>query len=873
MKLRAIRLENVRRFTDRVEIVGIGDGLNVLSAPNEHGKSTVFDALHALFFKDRKSWDRDIRGLAPHAGGEPCVGVDAEIDGAACRIEKRWAKSRNGELRVWKGGQLFKQADEAEAWLASIVKAPKDGGPAGLLWVRQGLTSLGDDGDAGRSARRDLMSSVAGEVEAMTGGRRMDAALERCVEELGKYLTATGRVRADGPLKRLQDDVAALAARRDELAGTAERLRKDLERRRQVRRELEDLDAPEAEEERRVRLRDAREHLETARGHAEKLRRTREVGERAEKDVEQAQERLEGLLKLRAELGQAARDLEKARESSSRAGEDLSRADAVKAEAENSHAAARAAAEATADALRRATRAEAGATAAARRAELAEILRSAEAYRSQMEEAAADARRGITASVLEKLETLDREFRAAKRALEAGASWVSVTYDDGRLGAVSLDGAALAGGERVSVTKPLVLVLEGIGRLTVNPGTGADASTVESAGEAFGAALAAAHVDTLEAARASARTRRIAEQKMRDAKAALDALAPQGMDRLREALAALPEADAADADAPDRPTAEARDRAARGALSEAEAAFETARTALGEIQRRSALAEQAVETAEARLARARAALPVTDDLDGEIANREATLERLRVVLATASADVESLTKDAPDLAVAEAAFARAESVLRRTGDDRQRLRLELGQLDVKIDMSAGEAVEEELADTASRLENARTRLAALDFEVALLKRLKSALEEARASARDRYVEPVKRELVPLLRLLWDESDLRFDAEDVLPRSLIRNGHEEDYSVLSGGTREQIALLVRLAFARMLAKTGSPAPVILDDAIVYTDDDRIERVFDALTRQAQDLQILVFSCRQKAFRELGGRSLSITRAALEVAPTR
>ena len=51
-------------------------------------------------------------------------------------------------------------------------------------------------------------------------------------------------------------------------------------------------------------------------------------------------------------------------------------------------------------------------------------------------------------------------------------------------------------------------------------------------------------------------------------------------------------------------------------------------------------------------------------------------------------------------------------------------------------------------------------------------------------------------------------------------------------------------------------------MILDDAIVYSDDDRIERMFDALTRQAQDLQILVFSCRQKAFRDLGGRSLAI-----------
>ena len=42
----------------------------------------------------------------------------------------------------------------------------------------------------------------------------------------------------------------------------------------------------------------------------------------------------------------------------------------------------------------------------------------------------------------------------------------------------------------------------------------------------------------------------------------------------------------------------------------------------------------------------------------------------------------------------------------------------------------------------------------------------------------------------------------------------------------------------------------------------TDDDRIERMFDALTRQARDLQIIVFSCPQKAFRDLGGRSLDI-----------
>ena len=93
---------------------------------------------------------------------------------------------------------------------------------------------------------------------------------------------------------------------------------------------------------------------------------------------------------------------------------------------------------------------------------------------------------------------------------------------------------------------------------------------------------------------------------------------------------------------------------------------------------------------------------------------------------------------------------------------------------------------------------------------------------------------------------------------------------EDFKVLSDGTQEQIALLVRLAFVRMLARVGSPAPVILDDGIVFTDDDRIERMFDVLTHQAEDLQIIVFSCRQKAFRDLGGRGLEIRATGLSTA---
>ena len=59
-----------------------------------------------------------------------------------------------------------------------------------------------------------------------------------------------------------------------------------------------------------------------------------------------------------------------------------------------------------------------------------------------------------------------------------------------------------------------------------------------------------------------------------------------------------------------------------------------------------------------------------------------------------------------------------------------------------------------------------------------------------------------------------------------------------------------------------------APVILDDALVFSDDDRIERMFDALHRQAGDLQIIVLSCRQRAFSSLGGTALRLLHMAPE-----
>ncbi len=861
MRLRSIRLENVRRFVDPVEIGGISDGLNVLSAPNEHGKSTVLDALHAVFFKPRRAWDKEIRSLVPHAGGDPAVSVEIEVAEGVFWIEKRWSHRRNGDARIKAGKGLVRQADEAEAWISDILKAPRDGGPAALLWVRQGRTSL-DNGDASHSTRRDLLTSVAGEVEAITGGRRMDAAHDRCRRDLGRYLTPTGRAKADGPLRQWQDEVERLDAARREFMAKSERLRQELDRRRSLRRELADLEDPVEQEKRKVRLAEAETAHSVAVRHAESLEQATSAEHTRRVEAGRAEEQLALLDRDLAERDKAAKALLDEKEQARRAVSELRRSEAKRSEALNVRDSANVRAELAADTVKTVLVAARAAAETERRKELIQKIERAQELRQLAEEAAARARKELADPVLEEIERLDESARVVRRARELEAPAITVTYAPGRTDGVTISGRPLSGGKRLPLPDGVRLDIDGIGQLDVHPGQRPDDETLARAEEKLAQALQAADANTVEDVRASVNRRREAELARRNAKADMQNVAPGGVDALRDQLAAIPEKTEKEDNLPTFGEAQQEDESARQARAKASEEYEAACSEHAQAKAATERAEAAAESARTRLARAEATLSRIDEPRTERARREEALSRARAGLDDATRRRMKLEEDAPDLEIAAAALERARSVVERVRKDSERIRLELARLDTFIGSQAGEAVDEELADIDSRLANARTRLTDLEFEVAVLKRLGEALETARTSARDRYVEPVMQELVPLLWLFWPEAQLQFDAETLLPTELMRAGTKENFDILSGGTQEQIALLVRLAFARMLANAGTPAPIILDDAIVYTDDDRIERMFDALTRQAHDLQIVVFSCRQKAFRDLGGRGLEI-----------
>ena len=857
MKIRTVTLNNVRRFTDPTRVDRIADGLNVLCEPNEEGKSTLFDAIQALFFKPHGSRDKDVSSLRPHAGGAPEVSVEVETGDGRFALAKRWFQKPFAT--VHRDRALVAQSDEAEAWIRTLLGGDA-GGPSGLIWVRQGMTDLTagskKEQDAALEARRDLMTSVGAEVEAMTGGRRMDAALARCREELANYATATGRPRANGPWKEAQERVEELALRRDTLAATAQDLHDALAERKRARRDLRELEAPEAAEERRARLDAARAAHAAAERHADELDAEARKVEMARLTMDAARTRLDALRAAMTEKTEAARLVA---EADAKTQQDL--LEQQRAARDEADLAFRSAETALKEAERRnahALRARAALDGADRRKELSERIAQAEKTRSTMEAAAA-ARTGPDAETLRRIEALAAAHATALAARNASATQVVARYAEGREGAIRDGDVPLPAGQPVPLARITRLMIESVGELEVRPGEAGDDHSVEAAAEKLRKALGEVGADDLDAARAAADARAKAERRHDEATAVLASLAPDGIDTLREALARIPELEE-DSDAPDPGEAEAALDKAREAHEAARLARETAMERFSDQRNAASSAEATLASLRDRLARAERALAKAGDVSEDDLAAEA--RRVADVHEAAKAAHDERARNAPDLAETQATLQRAESVEQQARDEITHLKPLLARLDERIGRSSGDAVEERLAETEQELEATEATLARIEHEVAVLTRLEKALEAARNEARERYFEPIAKELKPLLHLLWPDAELTWGEESLLPDKLVRNGQPEPIDILSGGTQEQIALLVRLAFARMLATSGRMAPVILDDALVFTDDDRIERMFDALHRQAGDLQIIVLTCRQRAFRELGGKALRL-----------
>ncbi|MGM9608005.1 MAG: ATP-binding protein [Oscillospiraceae bacterium] len=196
------------------------------------------------------------------------------------------------------------------------------------------------------------------------------------------------------------------------------------------------------------------------------------------------------------------------------------------------------------------------------------------------------------------------------------------------------------------------------------------------------------------------------------------------------------------------------------------------------------------------------------------------------------------------------------------------VRLELSRLNETLAMAQGEM--NTLGDPAAlqaRLGELEDQLSRRREEYSALAAAMDGLTEANALLQARMSPALNARAGELLSRLtggkYDQVSLTREFEalasqrgDVTPRRLL---------TLSKGTADQLYLAVRLAVCDLVLPGDDAAPLVLDDALVNFDDERLGLALELLRDLAQKRQILLFTCQSRErLRLTGAPDVRITR---------
>jgi len=891
MKIRSIELTNFRKFVGTVRVDGIGDNVNVLVGRNELGKSTLLEAINGVIFEKARSMAARVKAFRHLANQTvPEVKLAFDVDGKSWLIHKRFAGQAGKAILTCSDQRVFED-DAAEAELQRLLgfSGGRSGGEPGIwgtLWVQQGK-SFGDT-DLDEQAQRTMQGCLEAQVGLVTGGSRGQT-IPKAVKEALDALRG-----ARGPRGRLKDAIERLAEASQQVA--------DLEaKRRSVVQFMEDL------------ARSKRDLKQETDGWNEAAHHRELDGERAKRTVAATRA---------AEIASARHAAKLARERATQARKQaLDRAKSVEElqplEANlnelNAQSAAALAAQAEAQA--------AVATSEARLAELrsktthnAERTRKLERIRGIV---ALDAEIGLHQQVLDTSAALEQErqqlgemigaiaatdeavarieeavteLSGAEAAMTAVATTVSFAIqDDARLG-ILVDGKPLAASEAsMPIMDKTTIAIPGVGTITIEPqikNRGALLARHDAAARELREALDAAGVGGLSAARAAAARRKEHVRRSDDIARELAKLAPgnrskklaPGLDALKSHLSELRgrlkvemrNCDLTELPAESELACEIQNNLDDGARLEADIKTAEAELAgpadvlvqaekrLRHIRERLAGLNGTVETRKADLAASRMSAS-----DEQLRSSAETLEQEAAVKDAQLAEQERGEGESP-----EAIDARIKRLENAAGNHQHAvasLSNAITRLTTLIEANEAAGVEEMLLAAEAERDRLTGTIAEFERETDVLQLLLDTLETAEGEAKARYLAPVVSRVEPYLKMLLPGSNIVLD-ENLQIAALQRSGQREDFDVLSGGTKEQLAVLTRLAFAELLLGQGRPATVILDDALAFSDDERIESMFDVLMRAGENVQIIVLTCRRRLFTRLGASPLEIRAAS-------
>ena len=872
MRIKSIRFRNVGPFgADGVRLDGFTPGLNVVCKTNEFGKSTVLSALEMLLFKPFSSADKQIKTLrTANSDGAPEGEIQFSIDGKDYLFSKRFLKSKGARLQDASTGAELGVDRAAEEALATLLRSDKfEGGPSGLLWVRQGksMDSIADNGQ--------IASRLEGELGTLIGGERARDYLTRVQAELDDVLTSSGKQeKKGGPLRNAREAVEAIqlelseaTRRRDMTTSIGLELSK-------VSGEIDRLSGEAEDQNLSEQIETTRAAMIAARSFADALALLEAQHNQAMATAERAADRQsthvaklvsynETTAQLTAALANHQAETAKLKDiETSRTAQRKTVTDLEARVEELSRLRARR------ETLSRQTqRLETLQNDMQQLRARLEQLRNLEDDQAKLTDRISDLPL-LTRADVETLRRAANEVRQCETELAAFSTHLYLELSAEGRGKVTLDGAPLGAGP-VELPGGAALVLNGIGTLRSDDSRLREtARNLDRARQDYADLLERFSVQGTEDASKFADERQALEADRKAITANMANLAPEG----RAAI----EADFAARETEARGLAETvEDTQAELGEGDDAAVMESLRNERAKLEVIDAglnTARQTLSNSETEQARLRERLSMLVLPDDEAA-RTAQADTLAGEKLKADADVRAIAVQvdaqkakAPEQSVdiLKARLERQEQVASQSRARLANLKTEAAGLQARRDAAFeggdADAVVEALT---ARLETEQATLArhVRDKDVRVL--LRDTLVETQTRLRDAYTAPVSEELAPLLSHVIPGAQAGL-GDSLGVDTVTRYGKLEKIDQLSGGTQEQFAILTRLAYARLLARSGAGAPVILDDALVYADDARRDAMFDVLRMVStgeMPIQILYLSCHADATRHLVGNPIT------------
>ncbi len=160
-------------------------------------------------------------------------------------------------------------------------------------------------------------------------------------------------------------------------------------------------------------------------------------------------------------------------------------------------------------------------------------------------------------------------------------------------------------------------------------------------------------------------------------------------------------------------------------------------------------------------------------------------------------------------------------------------------------------------ELGARQQQLQARLEALEEEYDALCLALTAVGKANENLQNRFSPQLTALAAKYLGDLTNGAYSRLMLDRQLGASLYprQAPASREAAYFSGGTRDQLYLAVRLAVSQLLTPA---APLILDDALVRFDDDRLLAALQVLKKEAKTRQVLLFTCQSReadAFQKL------------------